>query len=87
MYAAYLKKWNLYQPGKLRIKKDRTFTQDAVQALLIDVTEQPIQRPKKYKDRNKYYSGKKKRHTQKVELIMKSNGKIISISKSYPGRM
>ena len=60
--------------GNLRIKKNRTLTQDAVQALLIDVTEQPIQRPKKYKDRKKYYSGKNKSHTQKVELIMKSNG-------------
>ncbi len=71
----------------LRIKKDRTLTQYAVQALLIDVTEQPIQRPKKYKNRKKYYSGKKKSHTQKVELIMKSNGEIVNISKTYPGKM
>ena len=72
--------------GKIQIKKDRTLTQDAVETLLLDVTEQPIQRPKKTKNRKKYYSGKKKRHTQKVELIMQRNGKIINISKSHPGR-
>ena len=39
--------------GKIQIKKDRTLTQDAVETLLLDVTEQPIQRPKKTKNRKK----------------------------------
>lgn len=69
----------------IHIKKDRTLTQDKVEELLLDVTEQPIQRPKEKKARKKYYSGKKKRHTQKVELVMEPSGKIVNISHSHPG--
>jgi hypothetical protein len=32
------------------------------------------------------YSGKKKRHTRKVEMIMQDNGKILSVSHSHGGR-
>jgi hypothetical protein len=71
---------------KVHIKKDRTLTNDKVEELLLDVTEQPIQRPKNNSDRKKYYSGKKKRHTQKVELVMKRSGEIINVSSSEPGR-
>jgi len=68
------------------IKKDRSLTADAVLRLLADVTEQPIQRPQKAKRRKANYSGKKKRHTQKVELVMTEAGKICTLSASYPGR-
>jgi hypothetical protein len=39
-----------------------------LQAILIDVTEQPIERP--LKAQRDYYSGKKKRHTIKAQLIV-----------------
>jgi len=39
-----------------------------LQAILIDVTEQPIERP--VKEQRDYYSGKKKRHTIKAQLIV-----------------
>ncbi len=71
----------------IHIKKDRTLTEDAVCAILMDVTEQPIQRPKKKKPRKDYYSGKKKRHTQKVEIAMSTSGKIINVSQTMPGRV
>ena len=71
---------------RLAIKKDRTLTPDVILKLLADVTEQPIQRPQKTSKRKKSYSGKKKRHTRKVELIMQDNGNIISVSKSHGGR-
>jgi DDE superfamily endonuclease len=54
--------------------------------LLADVTEQPIQRPMKAGKRKSFYSGKKKRHTRKVEIVMESTGRIVSLSKSFPGR-
>lgn len=45
--------------------------------IIIDVTESAIQRPKKRQ--KQYYSGKKKKHTIKVQLIIeKDNKKIIS---------
>ncbi len=70
---------------KIHIKKDRTLTNEKIEEILLDVTEQPIQRPKKTSDRKKYYSGKKKRHTQKVELVMTPEGEILSISHTRPG--
>jgi len=47
---------------------------------------QRTQRPKKSKDRKKTYSGKKKAHTIKTEIVIEENEKIISISKSHKGR-
>lgn len=71
--------------GKIHIKKDRSLTEEALSILLTDVTEQPIQRPKNKKACKSYYSGKKKRHTQKAEITMTTEGKIIDISKTTPG--
>lgn len=71
---------------KLTIKKDRTLTPEVIIKLLADVTEQPVQRPIKAKKRKSTYSGKKKSNTKKVELIIQSNGRILSISHSHGGR-
>jgi hypothetical protein len=71
---------------RLAIKKDRTLTPDVILKLLVDVTEQPIQRPKKAGKRKQTYSGKKKRHTRKTEMVMQEDGKITSVSKSHGGR-
>lgn len=58
--------------------------------LFIDGTEQPINRPKNKGDQKKYYSGKKKRHTAKIQVTISrdKNGrrKIESISKSFEGK-
>jgi hypothetical protein len=69
---------------KITITKDRTLTQEEIIKILADVTEQPTQRPKK--KQKKFYSGKKKRHTLKAEIIMQDNGKILSVSKTFSGR-
>jgi hypothetical protein len=39
-----------------------------VEQLIIDATEQPIQRPKNRKKQKKCYSGKKKTHTLKKQI-------------------
>ena len=67
------------------IKKDRTLRAEQVEQLLIDATEQAIQRPKKSSQRKRTYSGKKKRHSLKIECIMTPEGQIKALSKSYPG--
>lgn len=81
-------------PSKISIKKDRTLTKEKILELLIDVTEHPIQRPKKKKQTGKrtpkdkqmkYYSGKKKRPPVK-EIAISETGKIVSLSKIIPGR-
>ncbi len=47
---------------------------------LVDVTECTIQRPKVYDIQKEYYSGKKKKHTIKIQIIMnEKNRKIVSV--------
>ncbi|HLP34565.1 MAG TPA: transposase family protein [Amoebophilaceae bacterium] len=67
----------------LPLPKRRVLSKEEVAHLLIDVTEQSIERPKK--GQKAYYSGKKKQHTLKTELRIDSQGTIVSLSKSYPG--
>lgn len=80
-----LKKIEPLLAKKITIKKDRTLTAEKVLELIADVMEQPTQRPK-YKQK-KSYSGKKKRHTIKTEIVVDRYGKIYNVSKSYKGRI
>ncbi|WP_242056457.1 MULTISPECIES: IS5 family transposase [unclassified Nostoc] len=59
-------------PGKKRL-----FNSDyQLQVVIVDVTESPIERPKK--KQKKFYSGKKKQRTLKSQVVVdKANGKII----------
>lgn len=66
------------------IKKDRTLTAEELCEIIIDCTEQPIQRPKK--GQKKYYSGKKKRQTLKTEIRITGEGKIKGISRPRAGK-
>ncbi|MFH1644547.1 MAG: IS5 family transposase [bacterium] len=59
-------------PGKKELSKSDT----EYEVILIDATEIPIERPKK--KQHLYYSGKKKRHTIKTQVVVdKSSKKII----------
>jgi ParB-like chromosome segregation protein Spo0J len=55
------------------------------EALIVDCTEQPIQRPRADAKQREHYSGKKKRHTLKTEYIVSRKGRIVSASPSHPG--
>ena len=52
---------------------------------IVDATEQATQRPKDNKEQKKYYSGKKKHHTLKNQIIVTPEGEIIQVSKTEPG--
>jgi hypothetical protein len=54
-------------------------------ALIIDCTEQPVQRPSR--KQRCWYSGKKKRHTVKNEIVVTESGKIAAVSNDAPGRV
>lgn len=54
---------------------------------LIDATEQPVQRARDYETQKAHYSGKKKRHTRKIQLIVNEYGQIRDVSKSTPGSL
>jgi DDE superfamily endonuclease/Helix-turn-helix of DDE superfamily endonuclease len=53
---------------------------------IIDGTERPINRPKDKEDRQTYYSGKKKAHTLKNNVITQRGGKVVFLSDTYEGK-
>jgi hypothetical protein len=54
--------------------------------LIVDSCEQPIQRPGDYQEQKKLYSGKKKNHTFKNQLIVTPNGQeIVDVIVGKPG--
>ena len=69
----------------LGVKRVVHVSREEAEALIIDSTEQPIQRPGR--KQRCWYSGKKKRHTIKTEIVITENGRIVSISKPAPGRV
>ena len=69
----------------VHIKKDRTLSPEELDRVLIDATEIQTQRPTR--NQRRFYSGKKKKHTQKIEIVITKEGKILCVSKAYPGRI
>ncbi len=69
----------------LGVKKTIRVSAEEAAALIIDATEQPIQRP--CRKQRCWYSGKKKRHVIKNEIIVTAAGRIVSASDSVPGRV
>jgi hypothetical protein len=53
---------------------------------MIDGTERPINRPKDKADRKTYYSGKKRAHTVKNNVITERQGKVVFLSDTYEGK-
>lgn len=67
----------------MAISKAKKLSQEEVEQLLVDATEQSIERPKK--GQKPYYSGKKKRHTLKTQITVTRKGQITAVSKPRPG--
>lgn len=68
-------------PGKKKLLNNEA----RIDTVVIDATETPIQRPKKRQKR--FYSGKKKRHTLKSQIVINGdNGEIIATAFS-PGKI
>ncbi len=60
-------------------------SQEEAQFLLFDCTEQRIERPQR--NQENWYSGKKKAHTLKTEMIVTAKGRIAYVSQPLPGRI
>ena len=78
-----LRRIELWAGRVLGAKRAIRVSAEEAQALLIDATEQSIERPKRGQKR--YYSGKKKRHCIKNEVITTAAGRIVCVSPSVPG--
>ncbi|MCA9839581.1 MAG: transposase family protein [Trueperaceae bacterium] len=55
--------------------------------VLVDATEQEIQKPKDKQKRKDNYSGKKKRHTNKTQITSTANKLIVHLTRSVPGKV
>lgn len=53
---------------------------------IIDGTERPINRPQDKDKQKEYYSGKKKQHTVKNNLITERGGQVVYLSGTYAGK-
>lgn len=55
---------------------------------IVDCTERSIQRPKDYKIQQEYYSGKKKHHCIKNQILVSPQTKrVLAVSDTYSGRI
>ena len=55
--------------------------------VLIDATEQEIQKPKDKQERRDKYSGKKKRHTLKTQITATNTRLILHVTRPLPGKL
>jgi hypothetical protein len=70
--------------GRAEIVAEKQLSEDDLLQIIVDATEQRIYRPKR--NQQLFYSGKKKCHTIKTEIIIAGiTGKIISVSPAVPG--
>ena len=69
-----------------RTMSDLQVEDDEVKVYFQDGTERPIQRPKDQEVQKTYYSGKKKRHTVKNNVVVNAQGKIILLTPTCEGK-
>ena len=66
-------------------KMDRFMQEFPEVAAIVDATEQPTQRPKDPEAQQDHYSGKKRRHTLKTQVVVAPDGEIMGHSATVPG--
>lgn len=70
------KKWRRGEP---------TWSPDKVDKVIIDSFETPISRPSINERQKRVYSGKKKRHTLKTQVVTDQAGEILCLGAPHPG--
>jgi len=82
----------LLKEGKQARKKIRTWDEFVtaypdLAEVIVDATEQRRKRPTKKRKQKRVYSGKKHAHTLKTQVVVSRTGRIVDVSKTYPGRV
>lgn len=74
-------------PDKARRKQkmDQFMQEFPDVAAIVDATEQPTQRPQDPAEQKSHYSGKKKRHTLKTQVVVGPDGEMMGHSETVPG--
>ncbi len=66
-------------------KKEPSWHPDTLDLILVDSFETPISRSSLPDVQRKFYSGKKKRHTTKTQIITNKRGEVLAIEPGHPG--
>ena len=74
-----------WEAEKKWTKKEPSWHPDTLDLVLVDSFETPISRPSLPDMQRKFYSGKKKRHTTKTQIITNKHGEVLAIEPGYPG--
>lgn len=68
-----------------RHRSTQKWTPDEVELAVIDSFETPVRRPSINERQKRIYSGKKKRHTLKTQIVTDQNGEILTINAGHRG--
>lgn len=68
-----------------RHRKESKWTPDEIDQIIIDSFETPLPRPSQEARQKRLYSGKKRRHTLKTQVITDQRGEILSINAAHRG--
>jgi len=66
-------------------KNEPSWTPDEVERVLIDSFESPVRRPSLPERQKRVYSGKKKRHTLKSQVVTDAKGEILDLDSGHRG--
>jgi hypothetical protein len=75
-------RWNAEKQWK---KGEPSWTPDTVERALIDSFESPVRRPSRQALQKRVYSGKKKRHTLKSQVVTDAQGEILALDAGHRG--
>ncbi len=74
-----------WEAEKKWTKKEPSWHPDTLDLVLVDSFETPICRSSLPDVQRKFYSGKKKRHTTKTQIITNKQGEVLAIEPGHPG--
>jgi hypothetical protein len=74
-----------WEAEKKWTKREPSWHPDTLDQILIDSFETPVSRPSLPDKQKRFYSGKKKRHTIKSQIITDAKGEVLSVETGYPG--
>lgn len=78
---------NRWDAEKKWKKGEPSWKPDNVERVLIDSFESPVRRPSLPARQKRIYSGKKKRHTLKTQIVTDAQGEILDIDPGHRGPM
>jgi len=75
----------IWEAEKRWRRGEATWTPDEVEQTIIDSFETPVSRPSQKERQRRVYSGKKKRHTLKTQIVTDQKGEILTLSAGHRG--